>query len=315
MSIRRHRKRLARHFRKNPNLFRALEFAILFLLAVFSVLLVLLIYHITDDQRAVKESGTPAAEISSAESTAPEESTPEETLPEETSPEETTDAPTESGTVPPVPTETVPPTVQPTVPPTVAPTVPPTVRPTTPPTPVVQDGKRVFIGDSRFVGMELYTAHDAGKDRFIAKTGEGYDWFVSEGLAEFRALLATEKVSKVYINLGVNDCAGSYRVEGAYPAGSYSALINQLIATYPDIQFYFISVGPSDGETYFGVDIASLNTEVEGFNQAMRLYCDAIYLDAGEYLQTTGFVTMDGIHYDRATCQKLYDYILYKSGE
>ena len=113
----------------------------------------------------------------------------------------TTAAPTEPPTTAPPPTQpptqpptTAPPTVPPTQPTTEPPvTVPPTtVPPTEPPTAEsesipeestpeetapVQEGVRVWIGDSRMTGVRMYVTHDPEKDRFIDRIGEGIGWF------------------------------------------------------------------------------------------------------------------------------------------
>lgn len=59
------------------------------------------------------------------------------------------------------------------------------------------------------------------------------------------------------------------------------------------------------------MEIAKLNDEVDAFNYYIFSHCpDVEYVAAGEYLQRTGFVSNDGIHYNKATYQKLYDFII-----
>ena len=46
-----------------------------------------------------------------------------------------------------------------------------------------------------------------------------------------------------------------------------------------------------------------------GQNDALREACpDIPYIDLCEYLDASGYKTLDGVHYDQATCQKIYDY-------
>ena len=272
-----------------------------------------------------------------------------ETLPE--TPEETTPAPTEPPTAPPTAAPTQPPTTQapteppttqvpttqaPTEPPTTqAPTEPPSTAPSTTEAPTTEaptteppttepettpeetvpepEGARVWIGDSRMTGVRMYVTWDAEKDRFIDKVGEGIGWFQTEAIPALKAKIEEETVIKVFINMGVNDCAATYKQDYGTRAAAYSELINALIDEYPEIRFFFCSVGPSNGEWYNTVEIAKLNEEVNRFNEEMAALCRAAYIDSGEYLKRTGFATLDGIHYNIPTYQRWYEYVLSQS--
>ena len=250
-------------------------------------------------------------ESRSPETSAPPES-PSETVPPETQPAETSaPAPPATQAPPETPSETVPPeTAAP--PETTAPaeTVPPETQPTTAEeTLPAAEGLRVWIGDSRMTGVRLYVNYDRENDRFIDKEGEGFIWFRDSAVPQLKALLAEENVSAVYIWMGVNDCASTYRYAPATKAADYSAVINELTDTYPNVRFFFCSVGPSDGEKYFAIEISRLNEEVDRFNAEMAEMCRAAYIACGEYLQQTGFSTQDGIHYTLSTYQRWYDYV------
>ena len=236
--------------------------------------------------------------------------TPAPTEPPSTEPP-ATPAPTE-----PVVTEppaTPAPTEAPTTEPPVAP--PPTTEPETTPEETVPepDGARVWIGDSRMTGVRMYVTYDAEKDRFIDKIGEGIGWFQTEAIPALKAKIEEETVVKVFINMGVNDCAATYKQDYGTRAAAYSELINALIDEYPEIRFFFCSVGPSNGEWYNTVEIAKLNEEVIRFNEEMAALCRAAYIDSGEYLKRTGFATLDGIHYNIPTYQRWYEYVLSQS--
>ena len=102
------------------------------------------------------------------------------------------------------------------------------------------------------------------------------------------------------------------------PSGGGDAVIigdsrSEGIAVYgawPAVRFVFCSVGPCKGETYGATTVAAFNAEIHRFNEEMKTLCDASYLDSGEYLERTGFNSGDGIHYDKATYERWYHYVL-----
>ncbi len=270
-----------------------------------------------------------------AEETMPTEPSAEETMPEspaeapteaptepmatkapETDPptEDPTEAPTEPPTEAPTepPATKAPETDPPTEAPTEPPTDPPTEAPTDPPETEapLEDIYRVWIGDSRMSGVRLYTDHDAVKDVFIDKVGEAYNWFRDSAVPELEKKIAAGGVTRVYINMGVNDCYVSHRYSPNTMASSYAETINRLVAAYPDVRFYFCSVGPCTGETYGPTTIAAFNAEIRRFNAEMKEKCLAGYVDSGEYLEKTGVQSNDGIHYDKATYQRWIDYVM-----
>ena len=288
-----------------------------------------------------KES-TPAettAETTEEESTEPEVITtaPDPTTEEVRTTEESTTAEPQTTEAPSATEATQPPTAPPTQPPapstTEAPTAPPTQPPTQPPTttaeatrpptetqpqssgetvtpPLNTDGLRVWVGDSRTRGLKLYAGADAAKDSFICEDGMAVDWFERTAVPQLEALIASKTVSAVYINMGINDCAATYKTSEENRSARYSRDINALVSRYPEIRFYFLSIGPGDGETYFSTNIPKMNAEADAFNAGMKARCLAGYIPVAEYLKSNGFTTMDGLHYDAATCRKIYAYVL-----
>jgi len=172
------------------------------------------------------------------------------------------------------------------------------------------NGLRVWVGDSRTRGLKLYTGADTAKDSFICEDGTGVDWFEKTAVPQLKSLIASKTVSAVYINMGINDCASTYKTSEDNRSARYSRDINALVNAYPQIRFYFLSIGPGDGETYFSTDIAKMNAEADKFNAGMKEKCLAGYIPVAEYLKSSGFTTMDGLHYDAATCKKIYAYVL-----
>ena len=172
------------------------------------------------------------------------------------------------------------------------------------------NGLRVWVGDSRTRGLKLYAGTDTAKDSFICEDGTGVDWFEKTAVPQLKALIASKTVSAVYINMGINDCASTYKTSEGNRSARYSRDINALISAYPQIRFYFLSIGPGDGQTYFSTDIPKMNAEADKFNAGMKKNCLAGYIPVAEYLKSSGFTTMDGLHYDAATCKKIYAYVL-----
>lgn len=278
---------------------------------------------------ATEASGSEAfsSEDSSSETVPPETDVPTESDPASETPSEapSSEAETMPPTEPPTERETDP---RPTEPPA---TTPEATEPSLPPGPedvYVKEGNdlfdipatatRIFLGDSRFQGVYYYTTHDAVLDGFLTGGGEGYRWFEERAIPEIERLLAAGYPFRdIYFNLGVNDCAYSYKSESETPEIKYAAKLNEFAARHPELRIYFISVGPGDEEkgTYGGrVDLALMNAEVRKFNAYIAANCPTIrYVDGGEYLERDGFVSSDGVHYDRATYQKLYQYIIEKA--
>lgn len=173
-------------------------------------------------------------------------------------------------------------------------------------------GLHVWVGDSRTVGLSAYTKHEE-RDVFIAEIGMAYDWFERVAVPQLELYLGEGIVSKVYINMGVNDCAVAYRSDSEFPSEKYVRKINDLVLMYPGVDFYFYSVGPSGAGFYGNVDLYALNQYVDGFNFTLENFCGATYIPCAEYLKEDGYTTTDGIHYDKATCQKIYDFVVKSS--
>ena len=281
----------------------------------------------TKEESTAPETAAPEPSTEEVpQTTAPVTTEAPETTKEPTTAEKTTAAPTTAEpTAPPTqpPKTTAEPTAPPTQPPT-QPTAPSTTAAPTAPSqtqtsgetvtpPVNTNGLRVWVGDSRTRGLKLYAGADTAKDSFICEDGTGADWFERTAIPQLEALIAAKTVSAVYINMGVNDCAATYKTAEDNRSARYSRDINALVSRYPQIRFYFLSVGPGEGETYFSTDIPKMNAEVDAFNAGMKARCLAGYIPVAEYLKSNGFKTMDGMHYDAATCKKIYAYVLQMS--
>lgn len=152
--------------------------------------------------------------------------------------------------------------------------------------------KYIFIGDSRTVGMKNATGSN---DIWSAKESVGLSWMQSTGVAQIESYVGSG--SAVIILMGVNDL---------YKSDSYVSYINSKASewTGKGAKVYFVSVLPTDGS------YNSLNSEITSFNSKMKSNLKSVkYIDTNSYLKETGFTTVDGLHYDNATYQKIYNHI------
>ena len=81
------------------------------------------------------------------------------------------------------------------------------------------DNKRIWIGDSRTVGLEL-NVNMSNEDLILAKSGQSYVWFSNTAIKELKKLLNMYPTSQIIINMGVNDCA-------SYLAGENTTNVEQ----------------------------------------------------------------------------------------
>lgn len=171
-----------------------------------------------------------------------------------------------------------------------------------------------FIGDSRTVGMQQSLPSDTPNlsyASFTAKVGQGYSWFSG------RSDLTSSAPRILLLNLGVNDLTN---------VSAYQALYETYANTcWKDCPIYIISVNPCCAPC-----TSVTNTRIEAFNTSMETWVEAYntslpdtenapastralpihYIDTYHFLLETGFSSSDGLHYNAATYQKLYDFIL-----
>lgn len=171
---------------------------------------------------------------------------------------------------------------------------------------VLQKAKRIFVGDSRTVGLQKAVK---SSDIYIAKWGQGYDWFSQDGRSRLEKTLKDYPCSAVIINLGVNDMGN---VE------SYVRDYQELQADYPRARFYFMSLNPVEesflrANGYGGRD----NASIEVFNDRMKQVFGIFYLDTYHWMIDQEYVldlphghgTTDGLHYIDIVYQMLYGYV------
>lgn len=157
--------------------------------------------------------------------------------------------------------------------------------------------KYIFLGDSRFYGMETFKEED---DVFIYEIGEGYD-FMMRHLDEAKSNIVDEN-SVIIIGMGVND----FRANADKYIGSINALADEKLC-----QVYYMLVNPVDDAIVQQNGYMLSNAELDEFNEKMRqgLNENVKLIDANAYLKSYGYNTEDGLHYDMETYQKIYEYI------
>lgn len=153
----------------------------------------------------------------------------------------------------------------------------------------------IFIGDSRFVGMNDACGISNTDNRFvIAMIGEGYDFLVNTALQRADEI-TTENSDitnwKYIICLGVNDL---------YNIDKYISEYNKLKTT---VDLVIVSVNPIEYHS------SITNDDIDEFNNRIKDIGDVQYIDTNYTLCKEGFSTVDGIHYTSDTYKLIYNTI------
>ena len=170
--------------------------------------------------------------------------------------------------------------------------------------------KRIFVGDSRTVQMYAYLTgnwdganysnggvHVVGNDVFICQGSMGLAWMKSTGIPEATKYMGSG--SALIILMGVNDL---------YNLNQYVSYINSNYYNWASkgTVVYFDSVNPCTGN-YANL----LNNKIVSFNNGIKkgLNPNVRYIDSHSYLIKTGYRATDGLHYDKSSSNKIYNYI------
>ncbi len=181
----------------------------------------------------------------------------------------------------------------------------------------ITHNKVIIIGDSRMEYIEL------SKDSlnvpinftFIASNGKTFEWF--NNVAKEQLVLKLNKREPNYeyhvvINMGVNDL--NFKVAESI-AAEYFKAYQDLALNYPNVKFYLLSVNPvieNIINIYFpynqrtNAKIIAFNSKIVSLTKQTHLHnlknCDSY--------NEVDFASKDGLHYTRATNQKIIDYIV-----
>lgn len=153
----------------------------------------------------------------------------------------------------------------------------------------------LFVGDSRFVGMEETVGN--GEASWICKTAMGLSWLQDSAGPLIDGMDLNGYA--VVLNLGVNDLGN---------ASGYAAYLQEKVPQWREkgAAVYYMSVNPVSA----GASVT--NDEIAAFNQTVyeNLPPGTGWIDTMNYLLEDGFTAPDGLHYDSTTYQKIYQYAM-----
>ena len=156
----------------------------------------------------------------------------------------------------------------------------------------------IFLGDSRFVGMDMYMNITNEKTFLVAKVSMGYDWLVSDAynqILEIKANNSNISKWKIITNLGVNDI------------GNLSKYIDFYSTHFSNEELEIVSINPIEYNEWI------TNDSIINFNSKLQLFTsenNIKYIDSYNYLIENGYSTVDGIHFNKDTYNKIYNYII-----
>lgn len=154
----------------------------------------------------------------------------------------------------------------------------------------------IFVGDSRFVGMDKICNIESLSDNYfvVAKCSMGYDWLVSEALPQVKQIVYSNKSVDEWVlisGLGVNDYDNIER---------YCNLYSDLSS---DFNIVCLSVNPVEHSDYI------TNEDIEFFNKTLST-SGFRFVDSYSVLVEEGFSTVDGLHYNDETYEKVFSIIV-----
>ena len=169
--------------------------------------------------------------------------------------------------------------------------------------------KVIFIGDSRTVQMYAYLnndwaganyssggVHEVGSDVYVAQGGMGLNWMRSTGIPAAQKYFGSG--SAIVILMGVNDLSN---------VNNYINYVNNNASSWKSTgsSLYFVSVNPCSGS------YSHMNSGINNFNSTVKagLTNTVGWIETANTLTTEGFTATDGLHYDKATYQKIYNII------
>ncbi len=156
----------------------------------------------------------------------------------------------------------------------------------------------ILIGDSRTQAIAEYSGISSDAT-FIYASGEGYNWMKNTAFPRADSKITSS--SKVIIWLGVNDLDNKY---------NYVREVNSKAAewTAKGAKVYYAAVGPLD----YDPDHYATNPKIEEFNSIIKsgISSNIKYIDLYNKFKNEGFSTVDGIHYNKDTNRRMYNYLV-----
>ena len=196
----------------------------------------------------------------------------------------------------------------------------------------------ILVGDSRTYNMSKWVDTEVST-KFVAKSGEGYQWFIKEAIDNVNKIKKPGDV--IVIWLGVNDY--SETIHGINTWSIYSDKINSLATNeWADCKVYVASVGYIDSNkmiTYYGLGIKAnfpqlaLGIKIRWimeFNENLRTRLnenvtwidtyDVIGIKIDDKVNTPNNIWVtrlngkkDGLHYSKVKTQEIYNYFVEKT--
>ena len=177
-------------------------------------------------------------------------------------------------------------------------------------TPPVVINKRLFIGDSRTVGMQK-AVDKSSMDVWSCADSKGITWFSGEGIRNLNNHMGPN--TALIILMGVNDTANIKR---------YLSFINENTPnwTAKGVKVYFVSVNPTHGPQRYapntpdGIQPGAQNVVcIEDFNKTMKngLVSDVTFIDTYHGLDwPADCFDSSGLHYNKTQYRRIYDFII-----
>lgn len=156
----------------------------------------------------------------------------------------------------------------------------------------------IYLGDSRFVGMNKYVHIDEMENTYVvAKVGKGLSWLENTAAGKIKEIMGSNADIDNWViitGLGINDY---------WNAGRYIDYYD----TMEDVQLILVSVNPVEKDKCdaHGYDYGKLSEGVTSFNDKL-METDYPYIDVYTAMMDEGFSTVDGVHYKKETYQFIY---------
>lgn len=154
----------------------------------------------------------------------------------------------------------------------------------------------LFIGDSRFVGMEKAISTDK-QITWIDKVGARHDFYWQNR----DRIASMDKNTVVVYELGVNDLNSNACIHA----------LNDL-ASFGFKKIYFLTTTPINEGKTFANGYSVTNNQIASFNnQVVSMLPNTVqYIDTYRYLSNNGIETIDGLHYKNVTYKMWFNFIV-----
>jgi hypothetical protein len=193
----------------------------------------------------------------------------------------------------------------------------------------------IVVGDSRTVNMSKWIDPTVSTT-FISKNGQGYNWFVEEGIDQVNSVKNSGDI--IIIWLGVNDYFSNEYGEDIWQL--YADTINSLASEeWSDCYVYVASVGYVDRNkniAYYGKGIRSnvtllnannMNNGIMEYNRNLSASLseditwidtyDVIGIENSDLINTPNNLWLtrkngmkDGLHYGKSKTQEIYEFFV-----